>query len=110
MSYLRSSTSSTFPLATIAVTPVEDCLPPTTRFSWSEPGMRNEKLVTGFMLPLTFNRLVLHWNSSILSGSTSYRLEIAKLSLTHFPDELRVSPKGTNERALDKRPMQEKIG
>jgi hypothetical protein len=34
-------------------------------------------------------------DSSILSGSTSYRLEIAKLSLIHFPDELRVSPKGT---------------
>jgi hypothetical protein len=34
-------------------------------------------------------------DSSILSGSTSYLLEIAKLSLVHFPDELRVSPKGT---------------
>ena len=34
-------------------------------------------------------------DSSILSGSTSYRLEIAKLSLIHFADELRASPKGT---------------
>ena len=53
MSYLRSSTSSTFPLATIAVTPVEDCLASYHSILWSEPGMRNEKMVMGLYAPAT---------------------------------------------------------